>query len=125
MTEVVVKRVYAPRSDDDGVRVLVDRLWPRGRTRAQVAAHAWVPEAAPSAALRSWFGHRPERWEPFQERYRAELAESDGGVVRLLALSAGAPRLTLLFAGRDEVHTHARVVAAVLRERLRDATGLD
>lgn len=121
MTEVATKRVYAERSPDDGVRVLVDRLWPRGLTREDVRAHAWVPEAAPSADLRRWFDHRADRWTAFQERYREELRENGDGVARLLVLGAGAPRLTLLFAARDAAHAHAVVLAAVLTERLRAA----
>jgi len=76
MSEVRVKRVYDPRPPGDGLRVLVDRLWPRGLKRDEAAIDLWLKDVAPSAGLRRWFGHDPARWPEFQDRYHTELAGS-------------------------------------------------
>ncbi|MGH7778004.1 MAG: DUF488 domain-containing protein [Candidatus Dormibacterales bacterium] len=101
-------------------RVLVDGVWPRGVTREAAHLDAWLREAAPSAELRRWFGHRPERWEEFQRRYREELAGDARrqAVDELEAMAQEGP-LTLLFGARDEEHNQARVLKDVLGERLR------
>jgi uncharacterized protein YeaO (DUF488 family) len=111
--QIQVKRVYAPRTPEDGLRVLVDRVWPRGLTREAVHADLWLKEVAPSSALRQWFGHDPTRWESFKARYFAELDANPQPVERLLAL-AQAQTVTLLFAARDEQHNQA----VALREYL-------
>ncbi len=72
---LVAKRVYEPAAKDDGFRVLVDRLWPRGLTKAKARVDLWLKEVAPSTELRKWFGHEPEKWPEFQKRYRGELKE--------------------------------------------------
>lgn len=107
-----LKRAYAPPEPDDGLRVLVDRLWPRGLRKADAAVDLWLKEVAPSPELRRWFGHRPDHWEVFRERYEAELAHNPA-VARLRGLDA--PRVTLLYAARDEAHNHARVLLDHLR----------
>ena len=100
-----VKPVYDRPSRDDGVRVLVDRLWPRGVSKAAARVDAWLKELAPSAALRTWFGHAPARWPEFRRRYHRELAATDA---RHDLLSLGDHRpLTLLFAAKDPVHNNA------------------
>jgi O-6-methylguanine DNA methyltransferase len=100
-----VKRVYDRPSPDDGVRVLVDRLWPRGVSKAAARVDAWMKELAPSAALRTWFGHDPDRWPEFRRRYHRELTATDARH-ELLALADHQP-LTLLFAAKDPVHNNA------------------
>ncbi len=100
-----VKRVYERPSRDDGVRVLVDRLWPRGVSKAAARVDAWRKELAPSATLRTWFGHDPARWPEFRRRYHRELAATDARH-ELLALADHRP-LTLLFAAKDPVHNNA------------------
>ena len=110
---VALKRVYEMPSRSDGVRVLVDGLWPRGLSRRAVAADVWLREAAPSARLRRWYGHEPRRWKAFATRYRAEL-EQRPEVLRVLADLRRRSPLTLLFAARDAEHSNA----AVLRELL-------
>jgi uncharacterized protein YeaO (DUF488 family) len=75
---VRLKRAYAPAAADDGARILVDRLWPRGVTRADAKLDEWMKDLAPSAALRTWFGHDPGRWAEFRRRYRAELGDVRG-----------------------------------------------
>ena len=112
-----VKRIYEPAERADGTRVLVDRLWPRGLTREKAAIDHWLKEVAPSAALRSWFGHRPERWDEFVERYRRELAAAPAAplLCRLAALAAEGD-LTLLYSAQDEGRNQAVVLADALRE---------
>lgn len=109
--DVRIKRVYDPPEPEDGWRVLVDRLWPRGLTKRRAALDAWAKELSPSAALRKWFGHDPRRMTRFAARYRAELQEHE---TQLHALRARAvrERVTLLYAARDPKINHA----AVLRE---------
>jgi len=112
---VQLKRAYERPAGSDGVRVLVDRLWPRGLARRRLAADLWLKDAAPSAALRRWFGHDPRRWDAFRARYRAELAQRADILDRLDGLRRPGP-LTLVYGARDE----ARNQAVVLREALED-----
>jgi len=113
-----VKRVYEPATADDGARVLVDRLWPRGLRREAAGLALWLKDAAPSPQLRKWFGRDPSRWQEFASRYQAELQGNPGPVQQLQQLASQGP-VTLLYAARDEVHNHARVLADHLRSRLR------
>ncbi len=103
-----VKRVYEPPSEDDGMRILVDRIWPRGLTKAQVRAEAWRKDLAPSAELRTWFHHDPAKWDEFLRRYRAEL-EARGRWKDLMALAerARTEDVTLVFGSRDTEHNQA------------------
>ncbi len=118
MHEVRIKRAYDPPSPDDGLRVLVDRLWPRGLSRAEVKIDLWLKEIAPSAELRHWFGHDPVKWSEFRRRYRAELAANLEAWEKLRDLLRGQERITLLFATRDAEHNSA----VVLREKLDSRT---
>lgn len=108
-----IKRAYEDRSPDDGRRVLVDRLWPRGVSKAELADAVWMKDVAPSAQLRKWFGHKPERWAQFRTRYLREL-RSNPAVAALRDLVASAP-VTLVYSARDEVHNQAVVLAEFLR----------
>ena len=110
---IKLKRVYDRPDHGDGLRVLVDGLWPRGMSRHAASADLWLKEAAPSSALRRWFGHDPRRWNAFRRRYRAELARQPEILDLLDDLRRRSP-LTLLFGARDE----ARNNAVVLREML-------
>lgn len=96
-----LKRIYAPASPDDGLRVLVDRVWPRGVSRARAAIDLWAQDVAPSTPLRQWFGHQPARWPAFRDRYLAELAGQ---------------RVTLLYGARDGVPNHAQVLQQYLAD---------
>lgn len=107
-----IKRIYEPRTPDDGVRVLVDRLWPRGISKSRAALDLWLKDAAPSTALREWFDHRPERWAEFQRRYREELRDS-AAIDQLREISR-TQRVTLLYAARDEEHNEAAALADFL-----------
>ncbi|HET6376034.1 MAG TPA: DUF488 family protein [Methylocella sp.] len=114
---IFCKRVYDQREAQDGCRVLVDRLWPRGLTREKAAIDEWVKDAAPSGSLRAWYGHRPERWPEFQSRYLLEL-EKEGAAQALerLRTYAAAGNVTLLTATRHVEQSHAAVLASVLKK---------
>jgi uncharacterized protein YeaO (DUF488 family) len=114
--EIRLKRAYDPAGAEDGTRVLVDGLWPRGLTKTQVAADLWLKEAAPSAALRRWYGHDPRRWESFRAKYRRELAQRTDVLDRLDGLSRRGP-ITLVYGARDEARNQAVVLREVLEER--------
>ena len=113
MERVRIRRVYDPVATDDGTRVLVDRLWPRGVRKSALALDAWEKSVAPSADLRRWFGHDPERWPEFCRRYREELKAAPEAWGRLLGYACRG-HLTLLTATRDVEQSHA----AILREFL-------
>lgn len=105
--ELDARRAYDGPAAGDGRRVLVDRVWPRGITREELGIDAWVKEVAPSDGLRKWFGHDPERWDGFRERYFRELDENPEGLEALYAELRGAKRATLLFGARDEARNNA------------------
>ncbi len=108
-----IKRVYEKPARADGMRVLVDRLWPRGVAKAAARVDLWRKDVAPSDALRKWFGHDPERWAEFRKRYAAELRKNPA-VAELRALVRRCA-VTLLFAAKDEGRNNAVVLAAFLR----------
>lgn len=112
---IKLKRVYEAPGADDGLRVLVDALWPRGLNRRAVAADLWLKEAAPSAALRRWYGHEPRRWRGFSARYRAELARQPELLRLLKDLQRRSP-VTLLFAARDTERNNAVVLRGMLEK---------
>ncbi|WNS40706.1 DUF488 family protein [Paenibacillus sp. MMS20-IR301] len=107
-----LKRIYEPAAAEDGYRILVDRLWPRGVSKQQAAIDEWMKEIAPSPELRGWFGHQPERFAAFSERYIRELEEDP--VRRSLAAGIRErvleQEVTLVYAAKDPVHNHARVL---------------
>lgn len=115
MTEISIRRVY------DGAppgwhAILVDRLWPRGIAKEDLSA-TWLKEVGPSTELRQWFGHDPDRFEEFAERYRAELKGADA-FEELLQEARGSKRVVLLYGAKDEEHNQAVVLADLLRDRL-------
>jgi uncharacterized protein YeaO (DUF488 family) len=110
---IKLKRVYETPSPADGLRVLVDRLWPRGMSRPAAAADLWLKDAAPSVALRRWFGHHPQRWRAFRRKYRAELARQPD-LLRLLDDLRRRSPVTLLFGAHDEARNNAVVLREVL-----------
>ena len=112
------KRVYDPPAPDDGFRVLIDGLWPRGVSHERAALDLWARELAPSDGLRRWYGHEPERFEEFDGRYRAELAEQRE-LLTELRRRARSGRVTIVFGARDAAHSNATVVTDVLRRGLR------
>jgi uncharacterized protein YeaO (DUF488 family) len=110
---IKLKRVYEKPSPEDGMRVLVDRLWPRGLSRPAAAADLWLKDVAPSVALRRWFGHDPRRWSAFRRKYRAELAQRPDVVHLLDDLRRRSP-VTLLFGAHDQARNNAVVLREVL-----------
>jgi len=110
-----IKRVYAPPDGSDGVRFLVDRLWPRGVSKAVARIDEWRKDLAPSNALRKGFGHEPSKWKEFQSRYRNEL-ESAGKMEELRSLGERARRetITLVYAARDEVRNNAVAIKKLI-----------
>jgi len=110
---VKLKRAYESATAEDGVRVLIDRLWPRGVKKTEAAIDHWVKELAPSTELRKWFGHDPARWEEFRRRYAAEIYEHRDELDRLRDLiREGA--VTLVYSAHDEVHNDAVVLREIL-----------
>jgi uncharacterized protein YeaO (DUF488 family) len=122
MTEVTkkpmvkVKRVYEPPSKEDGLRVLVDRLWPRGLTKQRAAVDVWLKDLGPSTELRKWFAHDRAKWKAFQARYRKELRDKTDAL-RLLKEKSQRRIVTLLYGARDEKHNEAMVLKSVLGHR--------
>lgn len=115
---VRLRRAYEPPSPEDGWRVLVDRLWPRGVRRTAARIDEWARELAPSDRLRRWFGHDPGRWAEFRRRYRAELA-APPDALRALARKAARRRVTLVYGARDEARNNAVVLKALLERPAR------
>ncbi|MGY1434459.1 DUF488 domain-containing protein [Streptomyces reniochalinae] len=119
--KIQVRRVYEEsRPDSDGVRVLVDRVWPRGESKEKAALDEWNKGVAPSTALRKWYQHDPDRYEEFARRYRAELATGEGerALGALLETASGAGTLTLVTAVKDPSIGHTRVLEEELEDRL-------
>lgn len=118
-SSVRLQRAYDDPQPDDGHRVLVDRVWPRGRTKADLGLDAWERDLGPSTDLRRWFGHDPARWIEFQARYRVELAEPQRvRVLDELAAMARNGRVTIVFGARDREHNQAQVIADEIARRL-------
>ena len=113
---IKLKRVYESPSPKDGLRVLVERLWPRGLTKQRAAVDLWLKDVAPSTELRKWFGHDPAKWKEFQARYRKELrAKKDA--LDLLDQKSKGHATTLVYAARDEEHNEALVLKKLLERR--------
>jgi uncharacterized protein YeaO (DUF488 family) len=111
--KIELKRAYAKASDDDGSRVLVDRLWPRGVSKEKAKLELWLKAIAPSTELRKWFNHDPAKWSEFRERYMRELEENPEAIRQLQAL-AKAGRVTLIYGAKDEAHNEAVVLKEYL-----------
>lgn len=111
-----LKRAYEPPSDDDGLRILVDRLWPRGLKKDAAKIDIWLKDIAPTPALRTWFGHDPAKWEAFRRRYEVELRERPEAVAQLRHLASEGPT-TLVYAAKDSACTHALVLLHLLQRK--------
>lgn len=112
-----LKRAYEPVERADGQRLLVERLWPRGVKKEALRADAWLKDVAPSTELRKWFGHRPERWDEFRRRYRAELAAHPAAWQPILDAARRGP-VTLLYSAHDTEHNGALVLREYLNGKL-------
>ena len=117
MAQLQIKRVRDGKAPDDGARILVDRLWPRGVSKEHAALDHWFKELAPSGELRKWFGHEPEKFEEFSARYRKELDEDASGEVSdLKHVLRDVNGATLLYDAKDEEHNNAVVLLGWLRD---------
>jgi uncharacterized protein YeaO (DUF488 family) len=110
-----LKRAYEPPSSDDGMRVLVDRLWPRGLGKSEAAIDRWLKEVAPSSELRRWFGHDRRKWDEFRRKYEAELSGQTDLLSELRQAARDGP-LTLVYSARDQEHNQAVVLRDVLKD---------
>lgn len=111
------KRIYEAPADDDGYRVLVDRLWPRGISKEDAQLDEWLKKVAPSSELRKWFDHDPGKFEEFRNRYKVELIDREEPVNKLLEIAGDQP-VTLLYAAKDKTHNHAVVLRQFLENRI-------
>ncbi|MHA6690983.1 DUF488 domain-containing protein [Devosia sp. A449] len=114
-----IKRIYEPAASEDGVRVLVDRLWPRGVSKDEAKIDHWLKDVAPSSELRTWFGHEPVRWDEFRRRYRAELHDNNAALDELRQLTG---KVTLLYGAHDEAHNQAVVLLELLQSPRKGAS---
>ncbi len=114
---IQAKRVYEAPCRTDGLRVLVDRLWPRGLTKEHAAVDLWLKDVAPSTELRKWFGHDPSKWRQFQVRYRQELRKKKDALA-VLRRDSKQRTVTLVYGARDEEHNAALVLKQVLEGRI-------
>jgi uncharacterized protein YeaO (DUF488 family) len=114
---IKLKRVYKPSLPSDGCRILVDRVWPRGVSKERADVALWLREIGPSAALRKWFGHDPERWTEFQKRYGQELTSKSDLLTRIKEVEKEHGRVTLVFSARDEERNQAVVLRDFLAMR--------
>ena len=112
MSRLAIKRIYDARHGDDGLRIFVDRLWPRGLSRAAAHFDLWLKEVAPSSQLRKWYAHDPKKWPAFQKKYLSELVAM--GAREIWAQRVGAKHATLLFAASDPQRNNAVVLKAFL-----------
>jgi uncharacterized protein YeaO (DUF488 family) len=122
---VAIKRVYEPASRTDGARVLVDRLWPRGLTKAKAAVDEWLRDLAPSHELRRWYHARPDHWQDFRKRYLKELSqpEAEDSLLQLYNLARQRKRVTLLFGSKNETNNNAVVLKELLDGIRKPPTG--
>jgi len=108
-----LKRAYDPPAPEDGARLLVERLWPRGLTKEKAALDLWLKDAAPSPELRKWFSHDPDRWEEFKRRYREELTDRQD-IIKMLREKSRAGTVTFIYAARDQTRNSAVVLKEVV-----------
>jgi uncharacterized protein YeaO (DUF488 family) len=114
---IKLKRVYEPASPDDGVRILVERLWPRGIKKDALKLDTWLKEVAPSDGLRRWFGHEPKKWNGFRDRYFAEL-DANPRTWESVAKAVRRGRVTLIYSSRDTEHNNAVALRNYLEDKM-------
>jgi len=114
-----IKRIYEKLDKEDGFRVLVDRIWPRGVSKEEAKIDLWLKDMAPSTELRKWFSHDPERWNGFQRKYTQELQSRTELIIRLLALGQTHKTVTLLYSARDTDHNQAVVLMGFLKKQFK------
>lgn len=111
---ILIKRIYEPKDKNDGYRVLVDRLWPRGLSKEKASIDLWMKDIAPSNELRKWFAHDPAKWNEFKSKYKKELADKKDLLAELNTLESQHKKLTLLYSAHDQEHNQAVVLAETL-----------
>lgn len=116
--KIQIKRAYETPAASDGLRVLADRLWPRGLSKTAAQIDLWAKDTAPSTALRKWYGHDPAKWEEFKKRYKAQLEADPAAVGALISMLKGRPAVTLIYSAREAQHASVRVLKAFLEKRL-------
>jgi uncharacterized protein YeaO (DUF488 family) len=114
---IKVKRVYNSPAKEDGIRILVDRLWPRGISKEKAKADLWLKEVAPSNDLRKWFSHDPKKWEKFKEKYEKELKDKEELLRKIKQMEREKGIVTLLYSAKDEEYNNAVALSAILGKR--------
>jgi len=114
--KIEIKRVYDEPEKEDGFRILVDRLWPRGLTKKKAKVDLWLKEIAPTTELRKWFAHDPEKWAGFKKRYLAELKENKEALLKIKEEMKNG-NVTLIYAAKDEAHNEAQVLLNKLKKK--------
>jgi uncharacterized protein YeaO (DUF488 family) len=115
-----VKRAYEIKEPGDGERILIDRLWPRGVSKAQAGIDRWLKDLAPSTELRKWFGHDPEKWEEFKKRYLKELSDPEKRkLLEDIAQSARSSTVTLIYSAKDTEHNDVKVLEEIIRKMMK------
>jgi uncharacterized protein YeaO (DUF488 family) len=112
-----IKRIYEKKSKEDGYRILIDRLWPRGITKEEAGVDLWLKEISPSAGLRKWFSHDPKKWEAFRKRYELELKSKGTQIETLNQLEKEKGIITLLYSAKNEKYNNAIVLAGLFAKR--------
>lgn len=115
---IKIKRIYDKASKEDGYRILVDRLWPRGVSRDEAKIDLWLKEISPSSELREWFSHDPKKWEGFKSKYRDELKEKAELVKELKKIEKEKKTVTLLYSAKDEQHNNVVALSEILKNKI-------
>lgn len=115
---IKIKRIYDPLNDNDGYRILVDRLWPRGVSKESAHIDLWMREIAPSSELRKWFNHDTQKWEEFSKRYTKELIKNKQMILDIKKLEKEHKTVTLLYGAKDTEHNQAQVLLNVLKNKM-------
>lgn len=117
--KIKLKRAYDPVSEEDRIRILVDRLWPRGIKKTELKLDAWLKDVAPSTALRKWFSHDPAKWIEFQKKYFAELDENPAAWAPIIKALEHTP-VTLIYSAKDSEHNHALCLKNYLNSQIKE-----
>ena len=113
---IKIKRVYESSSENDGFRILVDRIWPRGVSKEKADLDAWMKEIAPTNDLRKWFSHDPKKWNEFENRYKNELKDKSELVNEIKEIEKDKGKITLIYSAKDNEHNNAVVLEHILRK---------
>jgi uncharacterized protein YeaO (DUF488 family) len=113
---ILLKRIYEPYSKQDGYRILIDRLWPRGISKEKAHLDFWLKDIAPSTELREWFNHEEKKWEEFKKKYMKELKKNEEATSQLKEILKKHKKVTILFGAKDEEHNQAVVIEEFLNK---------